>query len=720
MSLKNPALDKQRLVDGFRGVPLGMDGSKDPILVPEGAMFYGQNVTFRGGSGPRTRPGFKRVKELPGSSFQGWAVHHSVLSGQPSVILAVLGGVVYEYEPSANSLRTISDSDTQMSAGVPIYFCQASRFTILQDGVSEPRVYVSNGGPSQCFKKVSGLGNQAIGGQKIPIGTQMAYGQGRLFVAVKETATTPSAIWAGDIAFGGSTSKYSIEKSERQIIETSSVTTTLQPETTGTSDIPGTPELTTTATTINYSVERTKFTTNAQHNFHEGDFVTIQSHATLHSINTTYRVLAGPTAWTFEVYADGGSDGAGGYASEFVAGQDTDILHFTENTFIDEGGALTVSSELGRIRSLAFLPVQDTTAGQGDLVAFCERGATSFAVSLPRKTWKETVGFQKMLYSGIGLVGESVCPINGDLFFRSLDGNGIRSYRNARAEFNGAGQTPISSEVDPILVRDTPFLLQKDNAFEQVGTSTVLGCGVSLINFDNRLLMTCLPKAQTGAHPFVTFGGLIALDFKSISGTMGKTNAVYDGVWTGLEALSLASGEFCGKRRAFAACYHNSAFEVWEITEDQEFDLGANGKTNILCSVTTRNFDFKNPMELKKLTRADLWFDSISGGPTSALDITLYYRSDSSPQYIEWGTWQKCFTTSYTVGVDTIDLTTPFAKGYAPQLRTPMPPQTANTVTGVPDSLGYDFGMKCKWVGQGRLTRLMAHAIQVVEKVSGG
>jgi hypothetical protein len=47
--------------------------------------------------------------------------------------------------------------------------------------------------------------------------------------------------------------------------------------------------------------------------------------------------------------------------------------------------------------------------------------------------------------TAIYLVGESVCPVNGDLYFRSMDGNGIRSYRNARAEFAGAGQTPLST-----------------------------------------------------------------------------------------------------------------------------------------------------------------------------------------------------------------------------------------------------------------------------------
>jgi hypothetical protein len=64
-----------------------------------------------------------------------------------------------------------------------------------------------------------------------------------------------------------------------------------------------------------------------------------------------------------------------------------------------------------------------------------------------------------------------------------------------------------------------------------------------------------------------------------------------------------------------------------------------------------------------------------------------------------------------------IDLITPFAKGYAPQLRAPTPANTANEVTGVPDNLGYDFGIKIKWTGQGRLTRLMLHALKLVEKV---
>lgn len=689
--------DPQRVVDGFRGLPSGMDGSKDPILTPDGAVFYAQNVTFRGGSGPKTRPGFKFIQNAQGSGkFQGWAVHYPVIAGQFSVILYVRGGVIYEFNPHTLATTVISTSTTQLDANNPVYFCQASRFTIIQDGVSIPRIY--NPSASGVNRLVAAnsitIGNSSITDEqkRIPIGTHMAYGQGRLFVAKKEETTTPVSVWAGDIAFGGTTTSLEILES-------------LYDPLTG----------------------RTKFTVKASHNFSVGAFVTIQNHSTQQSINSSYEIIVSDSATpkkTFEIIANGGmpanAKGSGGTVTLFNAGRDDDIVHFTEHYFLAEGGALTVIAELGKIRGLSFLPVQDTGAGQGDLVAFCERGATSFAVSLPRNEWKTTSGFQKILFLNIGTVSDSICPVNGDLYFRSLDGNGIRSYRNARAEFDGAGQTPISSEVDPILLRDTDFLLVKDKAI-QSGALNILGLGVNLVYFDNRLLMTCLPEAVgTGTNSRVVFNGIIALDFKSSSGNFGKSSAVYDGVWTGLKTLALASGEFTGRRRAFAMCLHNNVDQIWEITKDDEFDSPNGGRANIVCSVTTKNFNFESPAELKKLIRADLWFDLISGGPISALDIVLYYRPDSSPEYIQWQTWNRCFTTEYTAGIPTIDLITPYAKGYAPQLRAPTPPNTANEITGAPDNLGYDFGLKVKWTGQGRLNRLLVHALKLVEKVSGG
>lgn len=685
--------DKRRLLDGFRGLSLGMDGSKDPILVPNGSAFYAQNVTFRGGSGPKTRPGFS-YKTLSGTGsgtlkdgklFQGWCVYNSALAGQQSCILAAVDGNILQITPSGTGSLAVenlsSSTGLKMSTAKPVYFCQAGRFVVIQDGASSPLIFVSNVSPK--LQTAASFTQSALKGiASVPTGTHMAYGQGRLYVAVSE-----SAIRAGDIAYGGSTSKKKIISSAVAANGTKQV-----------------------------------FTIEGGNPFTNGQYVTIQAHTSLNPVDGTYEIIE-RTNTTFTIYVDAGSDGTSGWVSAFNAGQDMDVLHFSEHGFINEGGDLIIPAELGQIRALTFLPVQDTAAGQGDLVAFCERGAATFAVSLPRTTWKETQGFQKILFLNVGMVGESVCPVNGDLYFRSMDGNGIRSYRNARAEFAGAGQTPLSSEIDPILTRDTEFLLEKDVRVQSAGN--LLSVGVSLASFDNRLLMTCLPKTQvaeagSGQPYFTKFTGIAALDFKSVSGNMGKSSSVYDGVWTGIDALSLASGNFDGVRRAFAFCYHNGNHEVWEISKDAEADTGANGKSNIVCSVTTKNFDLDDSLMLKKLLRCDLWFDSISGGPTSALDITLYYRPDSSPKYIEWATWQKCFTTQYTAGVDPIDLTTPFAKGYAPQLRSPTPPQTANAITGVPDNLGYDFGFKIKWVGHGRLARLMVHALEAVENVGGG
>lgn len=677
-------------MDGFRGVPNGMDGSKDPILTPREAVYYAQNVTFRGGSGPKTRPGFRHLSILStGALFQGWAVHHSVLAGVNSVILAVVSGRVLEYNPAANTTSDLSTlTGYTMSATKPAYFCQASRFTIIQDGESEPLIYAINEQSKKLFRR-SELGNLSIPiAKKIPIGTFMAYGQGRLFVAVKEETSVPSAIWAGDISFGGSTGKLEILTSVKSDDDT-----------------------------------KQTFTLKAPHNFNPKDYVTVEAHNTLKPVNGTYEIIEVNTAkTTFTVYAAAGTDGTSGFASVFNAGKDTDIVHFTEHHYINEGGALIIPAELGRIKALTFLPVQDTTAGQGDLVAFCDRGAASFAVSLDRSKWKETQSFQKVLFMNIGLVGESVCPVNGDLFFRSMDGNGIRSYRNARAEFTGTGQTPLSTEIDPILMRDTEFLLEK--ALKNQSPAQ-LSSGVSLIYFDNRLLMTCLPKVQTftdpsARNPFVYFTGIVALDFQGVSSNNGKRGAAYDGVWTGINVLSLATGNFDGIRRAFAACYHNNRVEMWEVTKNAEYDQSVSGQSNIVCSVTTKNYDFDDPAMLKKLLRCDLWFDSISGGPKAALDIELFYRPDSSPKYVPWATWQKCFTTDYTNPTLALELMTPYAKGYAPQLRSPTPPQTANAITGWPDNIGYDFGVKIKWTGHGRLSRLMIHVLETVENAGGG
>jgi hypothetical protein len=688
--------DTERLIDGFRGLPAGMDGSKEPPQTPSEAAWYATNVTFRGGNGPRTRPGFREISPdywrnpqpprtsssisgsgslatvtttanhgyddsdvvtisgaspsgfngtyritktgattftyanttsgtattqgaivrdidatygedfynsatsrtryandiQSGTFLQGTLIYQDPREGNPTELIVVVDGKILALDFEARSVMRVNLSD-EMDTTLPVFMVQAEKYVIIQNGFDEPRVY-----DGYVCRRASYYGSQAV-----PIGKQMAYGQGRLFVAVNEG----SEIIAGDLVFSGSLT-------EAKIVSASAAN----------------PSVITTAT---------------PHGLSNGDLVSISGNSSV--IDSTY-VATVTAATTFTIPVTVSTAGTGGSTSRFNAGQDSDLLRFTENTFLNEGGALAPSGKVGRVKALAFLPVQDTATGQGDLIAFCERGAVTLAVSAPREKWKDTEGFQRVLFDNIGTTSESILSVNGDLFFRSLEGNGIRNYRNARAEAAGYGQTPISAEIDPILKQDTSWML--DN--------------VSFAQFDGRLLMTCLPQrfprraanqteADTyAAQPIPTiFNGVAVLDFQSTSAGRGKSAAVFDGVWTGLRIVKLIQGTFDGDPQCYAWCFHEDdtgrRIELWQVTKDDEYDTPIEGPRVINSGIVTRAMNFKDDMGLKKLIRCDLWFDDIGGGPDNEFNCSLAYRPDDYPNFTTWQSFERNFKTEF-------------------------------------------------------------------------
>jgi len=905
--------DTERLIDGFRGLPAGMDGSKEPPQTPSEAAWYATNVTFRGGNGPRTRPGFREIPPtywrnpqpirpctitisagiatvtsaghgyedkdkvtisgatpsgvngtfaitktgtdtftfstsasgtvtgtitarrdvdysynqdfinsttsrtryatdiLGGTYMQGVYLYQDPREGNPTQMIVVVDGKIMALNFNDASCYRLNLSD-EISADVPVYMTQAEKFLIIQTGQDEPRVY-----DGYVLRRASFYGSQVV-----PIGKQMAYGQGRLFVAINEGAE----IIAGDLVFGGSTTNVGV--------------------------------------TISSAANPTVITTAQNHGFAVGDQITISGHSSTPPINSTYTIGTIPAANTFTVPVAVTSSGSGGFVSRFNAGQDSDLLRFTENTFLNEGGSFAPSGKVGRVTGMAFIPVQDTATGQGDLIAFCERGAVTFAVSAPRDQWKNTQGFQRVLFDNIGATSDSILPVNGDLFFRSREGNGLRTYRNARAESESYGQTPISAEIDPILKQDTQWMLGD----------------VSLVNFENRLLMTCLPRrfprrasdqAQAdsfAAQPVPTvYEGIAVIDFQSVSTGRGKSAAVFDGVWTGLRILKLVRGTFDDEPRCMALCFHEDAtgrrIEIWEITKDDEFDTPVEGRRRIESGIITRAFDFEDSMGLKKLIRCDLWFNDLGGGEEFPFECELAYRPDDYPNFTAWQKFERAFKTEFnftaptrllsfglddstndpssntvtpiqtateavfslgrpsetagfifnsgsrdfsdisltnlelaiqrplggeptlfslefvdsaynfyrfsgvaefgkpvflepTLGFTAEDLTdiigvqftfdgpgetpnvrlaglyawpvrpendtnqTDLERGYAPQMRSPAPPRTANLATDVPAYLGHDFTLRVNWKGRAHLGRLMLHGHKLVEATGGG
>jgi hypothetical protein len=518
-------------------------------------------------------------------------------------MIVVADGKIMALNFNDASVYRLNLSD-EISADVPVYMTQAEKFLVIQTGQDEPRIY-----DGYVLRRASYYGDQVV-----PIGKQMAYGQGRLFVTVNEGAE----IIAGDLVFGGSTTNVAI----------------------------------TSSSAANPSV----ITTTSTHGFSTGDQITIQGHSSTPPINSTYTVASAPSGTTFTIPVSITSAGSGGFVSRFNAGQDSDLLRFTETTFLNEGGSFAPTGKVGRVTGLTFLPVQDTATGQGDLIAFCERGAVTFQVSAPRDQWKSIQGFQRVLLDNIGATSDSVIPVNGDLFFRSREGNGIRTYRNARAEADGYGQTPISAEIDPVLRQDTQWMLDT----------------VSFAYFDNRLLMTCLPQKfprrasgatyadiqaqadQFASEPVPTlFNGLAVLDFNSSSSGRGKSAAVFDGVWTGIRVIKLVQGTFDGEPRCFAVCLHQDdtgrRIEFWEMTRDDEYDTPIEGKRLINASVVTRAFDFRDTMSLKKLIRCDLWFGDLGGGLDFPFECELAYRPDDYPNFTDWQRFSRAFTTEFTL-----------------------------------------------------------------------
>jgi hypothetical protein len=702
--------DTERLIDGFRGLPAGMDGSKEPPQTPSEAAWYATNVTFRGGNGPRTRPGFReippdywrnpqpvrtatitisggvatatvtgghgydnkdkvtiagatpagvngtytitvtgtttftypttatgtvtgtitarrdvdsarqddvidgttsrdRVTTLRGAVLvQGSIVYQDPREGNPAQLIIVADGSVYSLNFENNSCYKINQGN-EITGTVPVYMVQAEKYLIIQTGQDEPLVY-----DGYITRRARYFGDQVV-----PIGKQMAYGQGRLFVAVNEGAE----IVAGDLVFGGSTTNVAI--------------------------------------TTSSAANPTVITTASAHGFVAGDQISIQGHSSTPPINSTYAVSAATSSPTPTVTIPVAvtSGGTGGFVSRFNAGLDSDLLRFAENTFLNEGGSFAPSGKVGRITALVFLPVQDTATGQGDLIAFCERGAVTFQVSAARAEWKNLEGFQRVLFDNIGSTSDNILPVNGDLFFRSREGNGIRSYRNARGESTGYGFTPLSAEIDPVLKQDTQWMLDR----------------VSFANFDNRLLMTCLPKQYpdraTGAEPDATllaqpiptlYTGIAVLDFQSTSAGRGKSSAVFDGVWTGLQIYKLVQGTFDGDPRCFAVCLHEDDTgrrnEIWEITRNDEYDTPVEGPRIINASIVTRAFNFEDVMSLKKLLRCDLWFDDIGGGADNTFTCTLAYRPDDYPNFTTWQTFERNFVTEFLLENKNVQLLT--------------------------------------------------------------
>lgn len=654
-----PIADSTLILEGQQDFSGGMNSSLSPTLIPDNSVATAVNLTFRGGR-PRSRPGFKQIGLQGGSPnglnlftsklFQGSLFYAERREKFNPSIIGVFGGyviqislkdyqtnVVYPTIPATSSSLVIGSTYIIKSVGTTdftligaasntvglsfvknstvatgtgtvysetpsfnpaekCYFVQAEKYLIIQNGLNTPVIwdgddlYLSGDGPTGSAGAVAQL-------HTLGFGNIMAYGQGRLFVA----DPSRTQITAGDLAYGGSTSQTAI----------------------------------TSGSIVGGFYRFSTGTTNP--NIVAGDIVTISGHSSEFGLNGTWTVKAasGVSPYTFDIdYTTAGATGTGGFVTQANAGSESDLLRFTETTYLSEGGALQIPSFMGKITGMIFMPIQDTSTGQGDLLVFCEHGTATFSVAVPRSQWKSTQAFQRVLFQGIGATGQtSLVTTNGDVFFRAFDG--LRSYRNARAELSTYGQVPMSAEMNSVLQYDTKPLLSE----------------VSSIVFDNRLLFTAGPKVDyTGISPTspskqpTTFSKIVALDFTTLSTVGGKRSASYDGIWSGVDVLQLITGIVNGKPTAWILAYDyvNGRLNVlWEITESAAFDTPLGVESQKINSILeTRSFSFGTLSEQKRMIRADFWLSDVQ----DRVDVKVYWRPDQYPCWREWHSFSRCGT----------------------------------------------------------------------------
>lgn len=362
-------------------------------------------------------------------------------------------------------------------------------------------------------------------------------------------------------------------------------------------------------------------------------------------------------------------DGISYLASDIVGGSSgtvsnsfrDSILNVTENNFLAGGGVFRVPSSGQQINALRFPATLDSSLGQGPLQVLTQNTTFSCNAPVQRSVWQDLTNpiQTQSLVGGGALSQNSTVAVNGDLFFRSLDG--IRSLRLARQDFQTSySNTPQSVEMNRVLQEDDRSLLGYSSA----------------IVFDNRLLMTAAPtKSQVGVY----HTKLIALNLDPNSSLRVKQPPIYDGAWDGINVLQLIVGTFNGIERAFAFTYDTDTTKI--------------GLTEILPTSSTNNFDnetesivfsFESPALFYQPDTAARQLLRLNDGEIIVKDINgdcrfdVYYRPDYDDTWKSWHSWEVTDSPNYQ----------PRMGLGQPNLK------LGDTATGRPFAVGYSFQIK--------------------------
>lgn len=244
------------------------------------------------------------------------------------------------------------------------------------------------------------------------------------------------------------------------------------------------------------------------------------------------------------------------------------ILKMTENDLLSGGGAFSTPANLGKITAMTPLAQLDSSLGLGPVLVGTLQSVFSVQAPVDRTTWQNlTYPIQSVALSGAGPVGpRALLSINSDAWMRSLDG--ARSLIAARRDFqNNLSNTPNSLEVSPIFDLDDEALLFYS----------------SIANFDNRIFFTASPYWTEHG---IAHRGLAVINQDDISSINKQGNAIWEGLWTGLNIFQVFTGNVGGVEHCYAfALNDDGGIDLWEVSPE-----GKNGVYDIYQNeVSTTN-----------------------------------------------------------------------------------------------------------------------------------
>lgn len=372
------------------------------------------------------------------------------------------------------------------------------------------------------------------------------------------------------------------------------------------------------------------------------------------------------------------------------------ILRFTANSYLNEGGDLTVRvfgapANIGYITAMKAFAMPDTQLGQGPLFVGCQNGVFTAQLPFDRTTWKNLSQPLQTTTPIKGPMGqENTLLVNADMWYRSPDDT-IRSYIQAQRQFVSYGNTGQSTELGDLLSFDSQFLLENGSA----------------VLFDNRLLMTVSPVLTSRG---VYHRGLAVLNFDLVSNIRGKLPPAWEGIWTGLQILQIITGMVNGSERCFIyALNSNNHIELWELTKSGKFDDGTN---DINWNFDLPSYNCGDADQFKKLMAGRFVVQNLTGTLTWAVK----YRTDTSPCYQAWDNDSLC-APSQDCG--------PFQcagpQTFQPQERTPVklrePPDGFDTVSNQKYRTGYEFQPRMELAGYGEIPQFRIYAADEPELV---